>query len=1451
MRWSATRERLVMDVEVDKVWVSGEEQTKLETDQIKLLDLLTDPAKHLTMSFYELLFQYYPSPQGEDEKKAIMDYLLSNPQQSCWILDGYDEFQENLNEGDNKNAQLDPRSPRPVAELISALLHRHILPGCTVVITCRVRDATDLERKADKVGEIQPWNHHQIKQYVDKYFQLKGNTDFWSHATSLLFSNKHLAAISSIPALCNFSCICLEHLLQEMQPRCEGKEDARLVPQVPSTLTSVYLTSIATFLSRCLNQKEASTKMTSQSTLLPLTSLVSHYRSELSELCELAWNGLETGKTLFLEGEIPFSILDFSVTSGLISQVALEYTNIGKGNLVKVSNSDLLQTELRKNGTLVTAYCFIHLTVQEFLSALKIMTSADDKLLRNRLSLKTRWPNKSGQKTVFTSSIHLFLSGLASTHCSDVLAVLANHKLSKNVKKSKKLAPTNVPQQHDWTKGNNTTVLELCHCIQESQDDQVAKQLTSIKPSLELHNINLSPKDLDALAFVVNSSQEKNIGLDFQACSIELDGLELLSSCKTITDLSFHSRKYEDNFAEKLFMILPKLVSLKKLSFCNARMTAIGATHLASALLKCSCITEINLSGNNLGDDGTKLIIDILPKLPQLLFVNISKNNASLQAAVYLTKKISSMNVQRIYIDGSNGELKLTFDPNCGRNSHEANLQTEISLLKHKWSRSEMQSFASSLTQYPSISVLNLSGGQWKIDTLKVLAHFLPNFNITEKTILNGCCSSFEAVIVLITLLSQCTSISKIHISLSYSLLDNDTIKNLVDILPKITSLKTLILNACITSTTEALLLVRGVTSCERVKSIQMSLQGESRIFFDKKKQDQFSFRFSHFSLDTGSLNSLLQTLQSGPPLSELDLSNNNLDVKSVVTFLPELKINNYVNLSNTDLKQQDIIDVVNTLCTCDNVSAVEVCLAVESKCILWFRRWKKQIKRLRITEAALTPNCQKELVKIISFCHRPIKLEMKNCFSGSVVHFVEMFDSSCAGCTVIIEEAWIRSEEAVRLLCHCLELNRNINSISIQQTTLHLVFNNSFGPTQYFVCGKASGPDFSATTTIGLVDCEVQGAHLALMKDTLQRCLYLTKLDFSHNCLGEIGAEMLCSVIPALPNLTSLRVDKDECVHFAQILCKSLSQCNSLQSLSLSGNVMNEFAAQVITNVLPRLKAINLSQCVWENSGELLLINNLAHYEHLEELCLDCLQLDQESEMSLTQTLPRVKTLRVLKLNNISTSLSVVKFLVAMKKLVHLEDLQMIGWKMLDSEIDQLVKLLPLWTRLQKICISRNNLGDLTAARMALVFPSLTHMCVVDISENNIGPKGSVELAKAISCLKNLTQINLTSVGTSELCAAVTGLTYCPQLQDVRLGWNKCGDDAAQALAKVLLVCQNLEKIDLECNFVSLVGAEALLEALHSCPALKIIRLWKNRVSPGDAEKLSQKDRRLSFSST
>lgn len=1630
------------------------------------------------LSLSDLLFRHYLPPNGDDDKKrAIVDYLLSNPEQSCWVLDGYDDFHSKLTRQEIKREPLDPESLLPVADLISGLLNRQLLPGCTVLVTCRARNVSDLEGLSDKVGQLLDWDRHDIKEYVHNFFGVKGhsaNRALGVQAEDLLFSTQHLLDMSSLPALCNICCICLEHLLLEgrgagreeqeekgvhMPGGGEGVEDSRggdhvqrrdqgggrrrrasgdimmdltngraqLPPtqvQIPSTITQVYLTVLDAFLSHDPAKRRRNDTTDTTTPPQSVVSALSHYRSELRELSELAWKGLEGSKILFTEEDISPDVLEFSIRTGLLSQVELR----------------------REDATLVNSYCFIHLRVQEFLAALRIMTSQDvsDAQLKKRFSLKTRWMTKSDQRTLFTDSLHLYVCGLASPQCTPALVQLAKTSGGTGgsgswVQKRQALVLKLLKNLCHSNTLTGPKILELCHCVQESQDQQLAQQVVGTRPMLELRNIRLLPKDIDALAFVVNSVEDTGIGLDFGACSMELECLDVLPSCQNIHYLCFRSRKYGDKFAEKLSSILPKFTTLRKLGFCGASLTAAGAASLASALQNCPEVTEINLSGNNLKDEGIELIADVVTRLPRLDSVMLGQNNSTLKAVDYLIRKMPScLNIQHVHADGMK-EVTVTFSQNSDLNSiaHAGHKKSEptISLLNQKWSVPEMQKLAESLAHCPTLSVLDLSGGQWEVDTLRTLTQLLPKIRVTKKIILNDSCSSVEGLVILTALLSACPAVMELHIRLqspvqvsivfsggratpsderskvlclsccdlqpndlervwrsfgkyldvtlfdlstnclgnkglkkllevlprlrsiqeidasnnrismegvamlagalcshnnlteihishggreqlmlkfcpdqsdkeqlkmfrinkssllpsnvntlcrrlvqchshleldfSHSSLTDEAIENLLKVLPKMTSLKTLNVSHSIASTAGALVLVGCLTVSQRVVSVELRPQAESFICFDSVKAEHASCRLTHFSLKSADVERLLEILQQGPHLSDLDLSSNQLEdegLKHFLDSLPKLKIASCVNLSNNSLTQQGLLDVAGTLCTCDDVSGVEVSLgAEEQRCLIWFAQHEGLGKTLSITESSLERD---HLVRLAEICPSLTKLEFKNNLLQSelIEDFVKLLNSSERGFTVSIEEDWIRAEEAISLVCRCVELNSSIRTIKVQRTTLHLSLMKS-----------------TELTSVSLLDCAVEGHQLASMTGIIQKHPFLTELDFSHNSLGPEGAQFLCSVLPLLPNLTSLSIGpKETWVTVAEELSEALVQATAIQCLSLSGHVIGDPAAQALARMLPRLRSLNLSHCGWSAAGGLQLMTALGECAALEGLCLDSLLLDGEC---LAQSLRNINSIRSLKLNKITTAMgqteanAVLVLLAAIEGLTGMEEIELEGWRMAERGIDLLIGLLPVWTNLRKISLSKNlisdesgdkllealnccshleelhlsnnSLGDLTAARMALVLPSLTHITVLDISENHIGHEGSVSLSKAIMCMKNLTKIHLTHVGTSELCAVAASLAHCPLIQDVGLGWNNCGDKVAEELARVMPVCQKLTRIDLESNSVSVLGAEALVKALQSCPALQLIRLWRNQVSSSEALRLRLKDRRLNFSST
>ncbi|XP_029951855.1 protein NLRC5 isoform X2 [Salarias fasciatus] len=1441
--------------------------------EFRQLNLLLRP-----LSLSELLFQHYPPPEGGDmAKRTIVEYLLSNPEQSCWVLDGYDEFQGKLSRADPHRGTPGLENSLPVADLISGLLNRQILPGSTVLVTCRLRDVVDLDGVSDKVGQLLGWNHQEIREYVDNFFRGKDKA-LGEKAADLLFSSRHLLSMSSLPALCNICCICLDYLLLgerrqavrssrigETEKGADGgaqippdhkvttEKDAhterstdilgngtnggdelfQTTSEVPNTLTQIYLTLLSAFLARCSSQGEdqPNSSRFSQSSLRL-------QQSKLCELSRLAWKGLEEHKILFLEEELSPDVLKFSIRTGLFTQVELR----------------------RQNGTCVKAFSFIHLTVQEFFAALQVMTGTNvsDALLKKRFSLKTRWTTRSDQRKVFTDSLCLFVCGLASPHCTSTLVQLtrtSGEAVEQNwVQKRQKLVLNLLKTRCCSSSLTGPKVLELCHCVQESQDSQLAKQVVSSRPTLELRNIWLVPDDIDALAFVVNSGGGSGIGLDFGACSMELECLDVLPRCENLHFLSFRGRKYEDKFAEKLSSVLPEFKKLKKLEFSGTILTAAGAASLASGLQNCPSITEINLSDNNLKNEGIKHVSAIFTHLQSLQSITLGQNHTSLEGVHCLIEKMSSCSsIQHVHAEGKK-DIKVTFSENAER-SHKMEHAPSASLLNQNWSNGSMLRLTTLLARCPALSVVDDGGKDQVIlkfcsdrSARQQLKTFRMNRSVLPPADITTVCSK----------LTQCQS--PVQFEFICCSLSSEAIKSLIKVLSKTKSLRKLNVSQSITSTADALVLIDCLTHNQNVTAVDISLRDEAFISFDQVKAEEVSCRFTHFILNLDDLKRLLDILKKGPGLSYLDLTGNELGdegVKILVDSLPELKISHYANLSNNRLTQQGLLHVAWTLCACSNVSGVEVSLKADERCLIWFSQTGSGEKTLRVRESSLEREHLVRLSEIVSTCPTLDKLELRN--NSLRLEWIEelmkLLKARETEYTISIEECWMRAENAVHLLCRCLELNGNVQTIGIQQSTLRLSLKSTELTS---VCGDSSDPaQTMIARKISLVHCAVDGDHQDSLWRIIQSCAFLTELDFSHSRLGEKGTEFLCSFLPLLPNLTTI---------------------------SLSGHKITDTAAQSLTRLFPRLQSLNLSHCRWSSSAELRLIEALGQCVGLEELCLDLVEMSAEGRTCLPRTLRSIGSLRSLKLNKIATdghsdAGTGLDLLAAMEELTQIKEMELDGWKISDAGVQQLIRLLPLWKELRKIILSenlisdqsgeklldalqscdhlqelnlsRNALGVLSAARMAVVLPALTRLSVLDISENPIGSQGVARLSKAIMCLKNLSKIHLTSVGTCELCAVTASLAHCPLIQFVGLGWNGCDDQVALELAKVLPVCHKLTWIDLESNRVTLSGAQALVRALKLCPTLQVIRLWKNKISQNEAQMLSLKDRRLNFSPT
>nr|AFN73234.1 NLRC5d protein [Danio rerio] len=1336
------------------------------------------------LSLKELLFLFYPAcSYVEEEKEEVFAFILTHPEKVCFILDGYDEFRAKLTDPRELESTVDLSTPMPMADLLSGLCSRKILPDCTVLVTCRPRDVTYMFGSPGLITcELQGFDRLGVKEYAEQYFHEK--VDLKTNAVNLLMDNRHLLSMSHVPGLCHICCICVDYLFSSGEA---------LNHQLPTSLTQIYIQILLAFLSR-FNEDGVSK-----------TSLLMRYRTKIVEMSQLALKGLEGSTIVFMEAEVSKELQDFGVRSGILSRVKLTH----------------------EDGSSGYGFTFMHLTMQEFLAALHLMTSQTitDSQLKKKLNLKTRWTTKTDPKSVFTDSVHLYVCGLAAEACTSSLIQLKGAESEMAWVKKRQAAVRSVllglagGASHTGPK-----IVELCRCAHETQDAKLAKAIGS-RPQIELRNIRLNAVDMDSLAFVT-AAADQTVCLDFGGCSIDLDCLEILPSFKNVDHLIFRSRKYDDKFAETLCGILSKLQALQQLDFISGGLTDVGAAKLAKALEDCPNITHLNVSDNSLKDEGIREIAETVSRLHNISSILMGKNNISTDGILTLIEKMAACtSVQQVHVEGDK-EINLSFSKRSDTISESKDLknteETKNIILKQcNLTVSHVASLCNKLRGFAILTLLDLSNNSLGNKGLKKILDLLPKLGAIQEINVSENGVDMEGVVMLASALCKQYNLKRVDasengkkkvvlgfdttrghnsgeltqnetgmhlhkkLSLTHSDIQPAYMTKLCKQLVKCKNLLDIDLSHVDLSTNGALILVRSLADCQRVTSVELRHQAEAFIKFVPEKAEVAICKLTEYNLSKTNVVKLSKILESCPHLSELDLSHNVLrdeGVKCFVDHLPKLKISSSVSLTGNRMTQIGALHLINSMNTCEKVVAVEVSLGVEDQSLIQFVQEHANGKTLRLRECSFELAHLKMLVKILTKCPRLLSLELSSnslnsqglfslldslaelptiqtltlrnngLNSEQIEHFVKQFSHCNQHRDIRIEEPWMTGSAAIGLIARCLSLQQHIREIRVHRASINMIIEaNSISSSTSVGHSENVLP---ALQSISFDDCDVEGQHLTQLALPIQKCHALLDLKFSPLKLDRIGAEFFSAVIPLLRNLRNITLDlKGAAEEEVETLAEALPNTPAFESLSLSQLVLSDRGATLFGKAfqnVPYLKSFSMLQCSgWTAARGCDLVRGLMQCVLLTEIRLESVVLDQEGINILAQGLSRLAYLRRLRLES---------------------------WRMGDGGTNELVKYIPSWTGLVKI----------------------------SLSENQFGPQGSSVLCEGLVSMKALKKLHLTSVESSDLVGVASSLKHCPSIEDVSLSWNGCGDSLARTLAEILPLCTKLKRLELWRNSIA-----------------------------------------------
>ncbi|XP_019210402.1 protein NLRC3-like, partial [Oreochromis niloticus] len=528
--------------------------------------------------------------------------------QVVFIFDGLDECRLPLDF--HKTAILtDPRKSTSVDVLLINLIRGKLLPSAQVWITTRPAAANQIP--PDCVGmltEVRGFTDPQKEEYFRKRFR---DEEQASRIISHIKTSRSLHIMCHIPVFCWITATVLEDVL-------ETREGG----QLPKTLTEMYIHFLV------VQAKVKKVKYDGGAETDPHWSPES--RKMMESLGKLAFHQLQKGNLIFYESDLTECGIDIraaSVYSGVFTQIFKEERGLYQDKV----------------------FCFIHLSVQEFLAALHVhltfinsglnlledkqKTSAWSKLF-NKLKLQSLHQT-AVNKALQSPNGHLdlflrFLLGLSLQTNQTLLRGLLTQTGSSSqtnqetVQYIKKKLSQNLSAEKS---------INLFHCLNELNDRSLVEEIQQSLRSGSLSTDNLSPAQWSALVFILLSSEK------------DLDVFDL--------------KKYSAS-EEALLRLLPVVKASNKALLSGCNLSDRSCEALSSVLSsQSSSLTELDLGNNNLQDSGVKLLsAGMKSQYCKLETLRLSGCNLSDRSCETLSSVLSSQSSRLTELDLSNNNLQ-------------------------------------------------------------------------------------------------------------------------------------------------------------------------------------------------------------------------------------------------------------------------------------------------------------------------------------------------------------------------------------------------------------------------------------------------------------------------------------------------------------------------------------------------------------------------------------------------------------------------------------------------------------------------------------------------------------------------------------------------------------------------------------------------------------------------